>query len=172
MLCTCNGQRSKKDDKGKNEGKEQTTTTTDGIATTNSTIVNTTAVASSKRDANLNVNANANSNDKNKDDDNDHLLSRPKFINVGEKTIKTTKYQPVINVSSSSFKPRETVFKLIKTDHRGRSIETTPTPYNLTDKYLSLTSVNMILILHCFSRSFSRTFCCLSYLVQSAHTED
>ena len=97
----------------------------------------TTAISSNENDTVIDSNNTKKNNEKD-----DSLLSRPKFISM--ETQSTAKYQPVIDVSSSAFKMNPTIYKLFQPDHRGRAMETTPTPQNLTDTYWSLTLVNNI----------------------------
>ena len=54
-------------------------------------------------------------------------LSKPTFIAIKPEP-GVSKYKPVIDVSSSSFAPKDTVFKLFKKDTRGVKKEVSPTP--------------------------------------------
>ena len=91
----------------------------------------------------LNEEMNLNSEDDSNSDDDDNEISKPNFINVQDPDDDPA-YSPVIDVASSSFAPKPTVFKLFAKNHHGRSEPTTPTPSNLCDKYWSLTFINTI----------------------------
>ena len=95
----------------------------------------TTAISSDENDTVIDSSDAKNNNEKD-----DALLSSPKFISMEAES--TAKHQPVIDASSSSFKMNPTIYKLFQPDHRGRAMETTPTPQNLMDTHWSLALVN------------------------------
>jgi hypothetical protein len=65
-------------------------------------------------------------------------ISTPTYIYVGKKETEKEallRYKPVVDVSSSNFKPAPTVFKVFGKDERNRSVELVPTPELLCTKY-------------------------------------
>ena len=67
-------------------------------------------------------------------------ISKPNYIYVGTQEMEEEakrRYKPVVDVSSSSFKPSQTVFKVFGKNERNRSIELVPTPELLCTKYFS-----------------------------------
>ena len=70
-------------------------------------------------------------------------LSKPTFIAV-KPVLGVPKYKPVADVSSSSFVPKDTVFKLFKNDMRGVKKEIPPTPNILVQIFFSTEHVDYL----------------------------
>ena len=73
-------------------------------------------------------------------------LSKHTFIAIKPEP-GVPKYKPVVDVSSPSFAPNDTLFKLFKNDTRGVKKEVPPTPDVLVASFFSTKHVNYLV--HC-----------------------